>query len=159
MRERQVVRNVSSEEIIFTVAATGESFTATLSELPEESIRMLVARAVNLSVGDSAVSAGQTRFEHMQQVWENLKAGIFTVRTPGRPTEPTNFIKALMKVYGKGLEETLSAVAQLSEEEVAEYRADATVKAVIKSIRADKARVSAKAANKAAQRSESTLTL
>ena len=84
MRERTVLRKIDleNEEITFTLPNTRESFVAKLSELPPESVKVLVARAVNSSVGNITPIVGTDRLATMQRVWENLRNGIFTIRTP-----------------------------------------------------------------------------
>jgi len=160
MKTRKILREVSADSITFTVVDTGESFVANLNELPEESVKMLVARAVNTSVGNNIPPSDMSRIDYMQQVWEHLKQGTFSLRrNTGKTVVPTNFIKALMKVYDKDLEEVLLRVAELTDEEVKEHKADPRVKAAMQTIRADNARAKAKAADKEAKKAENTLTL
>jgi len=159
MRERKVLRevNLETEEITFTLPDTGESFVAKLNELSEESVKMLVARAVNSSVGNNVPTDGTDRMAAMQKVWENLKTGAFARRGAGGTSNPTIFVEAIMKTTEHDAATVLARLEELTIEEKAEWQKNVKVKAAMQAIRADRARTKAKLSAKEATESGDSL--
>lgn len=86
-RARKLEKAVDYEKgvVTITVLSTGQAVVANAAELPKEIAAKLVPLALNHRLGDAAAGKdGEEAFEAISKVWEGLKAGNFTIRTPAQ---------------------------------------------------------------------------
>lgn len=124
-----------------------------VKDLSKEILQNLALHGISQKVGDSYVGCKSTEeaMEKAAAVVERLKQGNWNaVRTASSP-RATQLAEALAEAYDKTVEEAITALSKLTDEQKKAVRKDARVKAALESIKARKA---AERAEKLAQEAQ-----
>lgn len=139
--------------------SSGAQLSVTLDDLPEGIVRQLALHGLSQKLGDSyaSVKGDVTKaFENASAVLSELKAGNFTkARAAGEgegKARVGELAEAIARFKGVEVAAAAAAVAKASEEQVKAWRGNAKLKAIIATIRAEKA--AAKAAKEEAKDEE-----
>lgn len=119
-----------------------------LNECSEEMIRQLAIHGASQKIGDKAAGYAKARDFHgafggMQTTADNLKKGIWAAYGGGSGT--TDLAAALVKLTKQDLETVQASLDTATEEEIAAFKKNAQVKAVILEIQAARQKALAKA--------------
>ena len=91
-RVRKLEKTVDWETgtVTLKVVSTGATIVASASDLPKEIAAKMVPLAMSHRLGDAAAGQdGKEAEESIQKVWDALKAGNFTVKSPAGPKMPS----------------------------------------------------------------------
>lgn len=151
-------KNIESGTVTFTVIETGAKLECDVTKLfPQyadfsEVQRQAVIHAINAKVGDSAANPKEDALTVMTSTWENVLAGDWNVRGTGEgSTRTTLLAEAVQRVTGQEMDAVTEKLNSMSDEEKKALRDHAAVKAMMTTIKAERAQAAAKAAAKAAK--------
>ena len=142
-----------------TFVVDGEEHTILLSELPESVVTRLAVHGISQKVGDSYASAASVEDmtplayakKQIAETIQQLRGGEWRVTVAGGP-KATLLARALARVTGRTLEESISAVENLNDEQKKAYRKDPRIVAASAEIKLEDAqKAKERAANRAGQ--------
>lgn len=159
--------NFESQSIEFIFGEAG-SETVFLSDLPDDIVANLAVHGLSQKLGDSYAGAKAategTEIDpdewckgQVLSVFGQLKDGNWSTRTPGAGGQVTDLAIALAQVGGIDEAVAVEKLADATKEEKAALRKVPEIKAILETLRAERAAAKAKAATAAAEGSTTDL--